>query len=61
MDSHEFLHEVMSDALLEDKHEMVQILIDNGVHLESFIGESSLAELYDKVSYNCHGINVVSC
>lgn len=50
MREHDFMHEILTDALVEDKPEIVQVLIDNGVQLGTFTQHDSLARLYGAVS-----------
>mgnify|MGYP001804074345 FL=1 len=50
MQDGDFLHELMFDALLDDKQGMVEALIDsNQLNLDEFVTRDRLKDLYDKV------------
>lgn len=47
-----FLCDVMKDALIHDKNQFVQVIIENGFNLEDFIkSEGTLEGLYKEVGY----------
>ena len=55
------LEQAMMDALINDRVDFVKLLLENGVHMQSFLTIHRLEELYNTVSTSLAALTLGKC